>query len=430
MPNQFTHYHTQSGWSALLSSSPIKANTVTHSFEADYIVIGAGFAGVSAARELALAVPMADIVLLEAGELLQNSSTRNSGFMIDLPYTKIDQRSEVAVQKWQIDLMSHGKACLWSQVKEDPERASYWTEAGHYKGASTHIGSQTLQKIEQILKEKQVDYKKLNSVQAERLLGTNYYKGMLWVPHCTLVQPAALLRRLLTTLPKNVHVFSDSKVTATTSSTKGVRLKIGKCYIQAKKVVWAINSQLAELGLERTKQLSVYTYACLTEPINAFQQSLGNATFWGLTPAEQLEATMRKLPDGRLLFRAGFSYKKELPIIEQTNFLYEGIIKRYPSIRQDQLQFVWGGAVSLTRNGAPIFKRKNKNEIIISGCNASGILKMTALGHLAATDILDKKNKILVSTKKYSKPNYIPPEPIRKLAINFKINKLKKELRA
>lgn len=430
MPNQFTHYHTQSGWAALLPSNPIKASTVTHSFEVDYIVVGAGFAGIAAARELALATPMADIALIEAGQLLQNSSTRNSGFMIDLPYTKIDQRSDVAVQKWQIDLMAHGRACLWSQVKEDPELASYWTEVGHYKGASTRIGSQTIQKIEQILKDKQIDYKKLDTTQAQRLLGTNYYRDVLWMPRCTLVQPAVLLKRLLNTLPKNVHVFIDSKVTATTSSAKGVQLKIGVHSIQAKKVVWAINSHLAELGLERTKQLSVYTYACLTEPINSLQQSLGNAAFWGLTPAEQLEATMRKLPDGRLLFRAGFSYKKELPTIEQRNLLYEGIIKRYPSIREDQLQFVWGGAVSITRNGAPIFKRKNNNEIIISGCNASGILKMTALGDLAAADILNKRNKILVSTKKYSKPSYIPPEPLRRLAINIKINKLKKELSA
>lgn len=428
MPSQYGWYNTPSGWTALLPSNLIKTSVVSESFDVDYIVVGAGFAGVAAARELALRDPSAEVVLLESGELLQNSSARNSGFMIDLPYTKIDQRSNKVLQDWQTALMTYGRSCLWEQVKDDPILESYWSETGHYKGAATRLGSQSLQKIEETLKENNVEYKKVEGIQAEKCLGTDYYKSLLWIPHCTLVQPAALLRRLLQTLPQNVHVVTNSTVKAAFRNKNKVILQVGDHTLQAKKVVWAINSHLKDIKLERSKQLTVYTYACLTDPINATQQFLGEEDSWGLTPVEQLEATIRKLADGRLLFRLGFSYRKELTSIEQREMLYQSLAKRYPNIEKDQLSYVWGGAISMTRNGAPIFKRKNDREIIISGCNASGILKMTALGSLAAKDLLSNSSKLLAATKKHSKPTYIPPDPIRSAVVRFKVNQMKKEL--
>ena len=53
---------------------------------ADYLVIGAGFAGLSAARRLNQLQPDAKIVVLEACEVGEGPAGRNSGFMIDLPH--------------------------------------------------------------------------------------------------------------------------------------------------------------------------------------------------------------------------------------------------------------------------------------------------------------------------------------------------------
>ena len=53
---------------------------------ADFLVIGAGFAGLSAARRLNQLQPDAKIVVLEACEVGEGPAGRNSGFMIDLPH--------------------------------------------------------------------------------------------------------------------------------------------------------------------------------------------------------------------------------------------------------------------------------------------------------------------------------------------------------
>ena len=153
-----------------------------------------------------------------------------------------------------------------------------------------------------------------------------------------MVQPAALLQQLIMKLPKNVRVFTNSPVVGKKENTSGISLQMGEHRLQARKVIWAANTHLSHLGFASRRQVPVYTYACLTEPIDATQQTLGEELAWGLTPAEQLEATTRKLTDGRLLFRSGFSYKKELTVSEQRELLFQGIKKRYPNIKEKQIK--------------------------------------------------------------------------------------------
>ena len=53
---------------------------------ADFLVVGGGFAGLTAARRLQQLHPKARIALLEARRIAEGPAGRNSGFMIDLPH--------------------------------------------------------------------------------------------------------------------------------------------------------------------------------------------------------------------------------------------------------------------------------------------------------------------------------------------------------
>src|SRR6516162_1871775 len=53
---------------------------------ADWLIIGAGFAGLSAARRLTQLRPGDQVVVLEARQVAQGPAGRNSGFMIDVPH--------------------------------------------------------------------------------------------------------------------------------------------------------------------------------------------------------------------------------------------------------------------------------------------------------------------------------------------------------
>lgn len=72
-------------WNSLLPSVPPRA-ALEKPATADWIVIGAGFAGLSAARRLAELHPAERIVVLDACRIAEGPSGRNSGFMIDMPH--------------------------------------------------------------------------------------------------------------------------------------------------------------------------------------------------------------------------------------------------------------------------------------------------------------------------------------------------------
>ena len=73
------------GWNNILPARCAKPELVGD-LQADWVVVGAGFAGLAAARRLAENRPGDRIALLEAQEIAGAASGRNAGFAIDLPH--------------------------------------------------------------------------------------------------------------------------------------------------------------------------------------------------------------------------------------------------------------------------------------------------------------------------------------------------------
>ena len=69
------------GWVDLVPARKSKPK-LTSSLEAKWLVIGAGFTGLSCARRLAEMNPKDQVILVDARELGQNASGRNSGYAV------------------------------------------------------------------------------------------------------------------------------------------------------------------------------------------------------------------------------------------------------------------------------------------------------------------------------------------------------------
>lgn len=78
-------FQTPSGWYAILPPPP-PARPLEQDIHADVAIVGAGFAGLTAAHRLNQQMPGQRIVVLEAQRVAWGSAGRNSGFMIDLPH--------------------------------------------------------------------------------------------------------------------------------------------------------------------------------------------------------------------------------------------------------------------------------------------------------------------------------------------------------
>ena len=74
-----------SAWNELLPNrKPLPS--LSGNLTSDCLIVGAGFAGLSAARRVQKEAPNDRIVILDAQGLASGPAGRNSGFMIDLPH--------------------------------------------------------------------------------------------------------------------------------------------------------------------------------------------------------------------------------------------------------------------------------------------------------------------------------------------------------
>src|SRR5690606_29350355 len=83
------------GWSRILPTRTPKA-ALAGDIKADWIVLGAGYAGVAAARRLAGNRPNDRIALIDAQEVGKGTSGRAAGFAIDLPHNVSSSMEELA----------------------------------------------------------------------------------------------------------------------------------------------------------------------------------------------------------------------------------------------------------------------------------------------------------------------------------------------
>ena len=82
-----THDQTN-GWTNILEPRQ-SLPPLTDDIRVDMLVIGAGAAGLAAARRAAEIHPDRTVALVETAKLGDGASARNSGFVIDLPHNVV-----------------------------------------------------------------------------------------------------------------------------------------------------------------------------------------------------------------------------------------------------------------------------------------------------------------------------------------------------
>ena len=135
----YPHYDDRCGFNALLpprSPRPCAEGDIA----ADYAVIGAGYTGLAAARRLGQLQPDARIVLIEATEVGEGSSGRNSGFASprDLPAgaTASDRARAETLNRFT----EEGWAWLMEQVEAHKIDCALQA-SGRIKAAATALGA-------------------------------------------------------------------------------------------------------------------------------------------------------------------------------------------------------------------------------------------------------------------------------------------------
>ena len=413
----FPSYQAASGWNALLEHrAPHLQAPTANRF--DVVVVGAGVTGLAAARRIAEIEPRSRVLLIDASSIGEGSSGRKSGFLITLPHHTgmAGHGSPLEVARKQIALYEQGLSWIKGLIDRHGIECG-WNHTGKFHAAATAEGEANLRGNLAQYAQWGVQYRELNRSELEAELGTRYYRYGYHSDNNVFVQPAALVRGLADSLPANVFLWEGEPVLSIEKG-KPHRIVTKTMQLTAPRIVITNNGFARKLGFARDRVFTIYTYAALTPQLDANELGqLGPGKEWGVIPANRLGTTLRKVATGRFMVRSAYSYEREQPMSQVRALLTESYRRRYPDMRDHAFEYVWGGVTALTRNGALYFGQVDEGLFISIGCNGAGMLKGSMFGKLLGEMACGEQSPQLADALGFERPTWLPPEPIRKLAV-------------
>jgi glycine/D-amino acid oxidase-like deaminating enzyme len=395
---------------------------------ADFTVIGAGFAGLAAARRLVQLNPGAKIVVLEAGRVGEGAAGRNSGFMIDLPhdltsdnYAGADGRADsglIVLNRMAIEFARDA-------VLEYGIDANYFDPVGKTNGAATEAGHEQNRTYAAHLEELQERHEILDEQAMFEMTGSRYYISGLYTPGTVMLQPAGYVRGLAEGLSRKADIYEDSPVTGFNREGAVWRVATSGGNVSTGAIVLANNGHLESFGFARGRLMHVFLFACMTEElgIDALRR-LGGQPRWGITPAEPMGTTVRRIDRGqggnRIVVRACAEFRPEMETTDCQMRRAEKVMRmkfdaRFPELADVKMEFAWSGHLCLSRNGVSVTGELDTGVYAACCQNGLGATRGTLTGIAAAERASGAASPITAFFAKQAKPIPLPPAPIAKL---------------
>lgn len=420
----------QSGWQAL-SERLAPAHALDGDRMADWLIVGAGFAGLSAARRLAQLRPGESVVLLEAREVAQGPAGRNSGFMIDLPHNLASGEyspGSAEEARREIRHNRHAIAFAASAAEEYGMSRETFDPSGKTNAAATARGERLNADFARSLARIGEPFEKLDAKAMAELTGTSYYSEGLHTPGAVVIQPAAYIRIMAAAVGRQAAIHENSPVVGLRRANRLWEARTPRGTVRAPKAVLAVNGHIEDFGHFGGRLMHVFTYASMTRAIRsgADGRRLTGARAWALLPADPMGATLRKIiHDGaeRLVIRTRFTFDPGMRVPDARIARIAGeqrrsLDARFPRLDGIPFEFTWAGKLCLSLNHVPAFGEIEED--LFSACceNGLGTVKSTLAGVLAADLAAGRPSQILSEFQAQPSPKRLPPAPLAYVGIN------------
>ena len=419
------------GWDAIL---PKRAACValTGSLSADYLIIGAGFAGLSAARRIMQLEPDARVIILEGRKVAEGPAGRNSGFMIDLPHdlASDDYAGESSDEDHRQTVLNRS-AIRFAQdaVAEYAMPDEALVACGKINAAATAKGIKHNLDYTRHLDTLGEAYKLLDAADMRKLTGIEYYQGGLWTPGTVMLQPALYIRGLADGLVRHptLQLFEQSPVNSLEKQAGGWLTKTARGSVQAAKVILAVNGLVQDFGFYQRRLMHMFTYASMTRALTTEEcRKLGGEPDWGFTPADPLGTTVRRISGTgghRLIIRNRATYDPSMVVSDRRMVSVakthrQSFAARFPMLRGVTMEHCWGGRLCLSLNGVAALGEVDEG--LYSACcqNGLGTAKGTVAGIISAEQVCGVPETLLPEYRVEAEPKQLMPEPFMWLGAN------------
>ncbi|MCW1920702.1 FAD-binding oxidoreductase, partial [Rhodobacter sp. KR11] len=400
-------------WSAILPGQPAP-QVLDHDLTVDVAVIGAGFAGLSAARRLRQIDPRLRIAVLEAGRIAEGAAGRNSGFMIDLPHELQSEDYAGSDDRAMIALNRHAQAFAAQAVQDYGIPAEFFDRSGKVNGAASAKADALNRSYAQHLASMAEAHEHLDAQAMEALTGSRHYVSGLYTPGTVMLQPAGYARGFAEGLrAAGVGVYENTPVSAVTRKGSW-ELTTPKGRVTAGKVIFANNGQLESFGFARGRLMHVFLYASMTVDLGA----LPGAPRWGVTPSDPMGTTMRRI-DGplggnRIITRTCATYQpgmvaSEASIRRTAAVHRQKFDARFPHLKGAAMEFTWAGHLCLSRNGVAVMRELEPGLYAACVQNGLGTARGTLTGIGAAELAMGVDSDITRHFLAEAAPSKLPP---------------------
>ncbi|WP_020591510.1 NAD(P)/FAD-dependent oxidoreductase [Kiloniella laminariae] len=395
-----------------------------HDLTADFVVVGAGFAGLSAARRLSQLNPGARIVVLEAGALAEGAAGRNSGFMIDLPHDLASD--DYAGQGEQADreiIALNRKAIDFAReaVAEYGINPAFFDPVGKVNGAASPAGVAHNAAYARHLTRLGEPLEMLSAADMADMTGSRHYLSGLYTPGTVMLQPAGYIQALAQGLRQRLDIYENSPVTSFARSGPDWKLTCPRGSVTTPKIILSVNGHLESFGFLPGRLMHIFLFAAMTPDLDtAVLKTLGGRSRWGITPADPMGTTLRRIDSAqggnRIITRSCAIFAPDMQtspgeLATAQKVLHKKFAARFPRLSGMKMDYSWAGHLCLSKNAVSVMRELEEN--VFSACvqNGLGTTRGTLTGIGAAELASGQNSDITRAFATQDVPKKLPPQP-------------------
>ncbi|MEM1163798.1 MAG: FAD-binding oxidoreductase, partial [Pseudomonadota bacterium] len=260
----------------------------------------------------------------------------------------------------------------------------------------------------------------LDASEMQAMTGSDYYSSGLYTPGTAMVQPALFARTLSRSLVSNRVAMHENSPVIELKRNGVWEAVTPQGRVRAPRVVLAVNGHAESFGKFRGRLLHVFLYASMTRALNGDEVSrLGGETRWGLTPADPMGSTVRRISGiggDRIVIRNQVSYAPSLSVnddrVDRMGARHNRTFAaRFPQLSDVDMEFRWAGRLCLSWNGAPALGEIDEG--LFSACcqNGLGLARGTLHGMTMADLACGERNELVDHVLSQGEPSRLPPLP-------------------
>jgi gamma-glutamylputrescine oxidase len=355
---------------------------------ADVCIIGAGFTGLSAA--LNLAELGMSVVVLEAERVGYGASGRCGGLIGS------GQRKDVLETEEMFDLARSQQLWKFSELAKDEIRTRVEKhdiqcdlQKGQLEGfhKKRYVGA--AQEMADALTER-YDYpfcRVLSADESKELVATNTFYESLYDSEALTIHPLNYTLGLARAASEaGVRIFENSRVLSYTKTDPAV-VTTATGSVKASFIVLACNGYLGNLEPRSAgKIMPINNFMIATESLGAERaREVINGRF-GVHDTRFVVNYFRMSDDHRLLFGGGENYRPGFPK-DIAKFVRPYMLKLFPQLQDADIDYAWGGTLSVTVSRLPHLGRLEPNVFFGQGYSGHGISTANFAGKVIAEAI-------------------------------------------